>query len=102
MFESFGVGLTLPQLGVHVTRDAVRVFCERAEALGFTSLWVQEHLFFALEPSAPYAARPSNKVNAMPSTGVCGLRPTLAGSTASRTQRPGVGILRCAVSRRPS
>jgi probable F420-dependent oxidoreductase len=36
----------------------VRGFCESAEALGFASLWVQEHLFFALEPSAPYAARP--------------------------------------------
>jgi probable F420-dependent oxidoreductase len=62
VFESFGVGLTLPQLGEHVTRDAVRAFCERAEALGFASLWAQEHLFFALEPSAPYAARPGMPV----------------------------------------
>jgi probable F420-dependent oxidoreductase len=54
----FGVGLTLPQLGEHVTRDAVRGFCESAESLGFDSLWVQEHLFFAVHPSAPYAARP--------------------------------------------
>lgn len=58
----FGVGLALPQLGEHVTRDAVRGFCERAEALGFASLWVQEHLFFALEPKAPYAARPGMAV----------------------------------------
>ena len=62
MFDSFGVGLTLPQLGEHVTRDAVRVFCERAEALGFASLWAQEHLFYALAPSAPYAARPGMPV----------------------------------------
>jgi probable F420-dependent oxidoreductase len=59
---AFGVGLTLPQLGPHVSRHAVRRFCERAEALGFSSLWVQEHLFFALEPSAPYAARPGMPV----------------------------------------
>jgi probable F420-dependent oxidoreductase len=59
---TFGVGLALPQLGEHVTRDAVRAFCESAEALGFASLWVQEHLFFALEPSAPYAARPGMPV----------------------------------------
>lgn len=58
----FGVGLTLPQLGEHVTRDALRDFCESAEALGFASLWVQEHLLFALEPSAPYAARPGMAV----------------------------------------
>jgi probable F420-dependent oxidoreductase len=56
------VGLTLPQLGPHVTRDAVRGFCEAAERLGFASLWVQEHLFFALNPSAPYAARPGMPV----------------------------------------
>jgi probable F420-dependent oxidoreductase len=54
----FGVGLTLPQLGEHVTGDAVRAFCESAESFGFASLWVQEHLFFATNPSAPYAARP--------------------------------------------
>lgn len=52
------MGLTLPQLGEFVTRAAVRTFCERSELLGFSSLWVQEHLLFALEPSAPYAARP--------------------------------------------
>jgi probable F420-dependent oxidoreductase len=62
VFETFGVGLTLPQLGDHVSRQAVRTFCERAEALGFTSLWVQEHLFYALEPQAPYAARPGTPV----------------------------------------
>jgi len=62
VFETFGVGLTLPQLGEHVTRHAVRAFCERAEAVGFESLWVQEHLFYALEPSAPYAARPGMPV----------------------------------------
>jgi probable F420-dependent oxidoreductase len=60
--REFGVGLTLPQLGPHVTRDAVHRFCVRAEELGFAGLWVQEHLFFALEPSAPYAARPGMPV----------------------------------------
>ena len=59
---AIGVGLTLPQLGPHVSRDAVRGFCEEAEALGFTSLWVQEHLLFALNPKAPYAARPGMKI----------------------------------------
>ena len=60
--DRFGVGLTLPQLGPHVSRRAVRAFCERSEALGFTSLWVQEHLFYALAPQAPYAARPGMPV----------------------------------------
>lgn len=56
------IGLTLPQLGAHVTGTALRDFCVAAEELGFASLWVQEHLFFALEPQAPYAARPGTPV----------------------------------------
>jgi probable F420-dependent oxidoreductase len=60
--SGFGVGLTLPQLGEHVTTAALRGFCDEAERLGFASLWVQEHLFFALEPQAPYAARPGMPV----------------------------------------
>jgi probable F420-dependent oxidoreductase len=40
------IGLCLPQLGAHVSRDVVRAFCEKAEDMGFTSLWVQEHLFY--------------------------------------------------------
>jgi probable F420-dependent oxidoreductase len=53
-----GIGLCLPQLGGAVTRTALRAFCERAEEIGFTSLWVQQHLFYPHEPTSGYAARP--------------------------------------------
>jgi probable F420-dependent oxidoreductase len=59
-----GVGLCLPQLGPHVTGPVVRDFCTRAEELGFTSLWVQEHLFHPLQPSSGYAGRAGNPVPA--------------------------------------
>ena len=88
-----GVGLTLPQLGPHVSRDAVRGFCESAEELGFTSLWVQEHLFYALNPSAPYAARPGTPV---PDAYKITLAATeLLTAAAAWTERPllGTGIL---------
>lgn len=88
-----GVGLTLPQLGPHVTRDAVRGFCEEAEAAGFTSLWVQEHLFFALHPKAPYAARPGM---AVPEAYRITMAATeLLTAAAAWTERPllGTGIL---------
>ena len=91
--HGIGVGLTLPQLGPHVTRDAVRGFCEEAEALGFTSLWVQEHLFFALNPKAPYAARPGMKV---PEAYRITMAATeLLSAAAAWTERPllGTGIL---------
>ena len=57
-----GVGLCLPQLGPHVTGPVVKEFCQRAEARGFTSLWVQEHLFHPHEPSSGYAGRAGNPV----------------------------------------
>jgi probable F420-dependent oxidoreductase len=93
VFESFGVGLTLPQLGDHVTRDAVRAFCQRAEALGFASLWVQEHLFFALEPSAPYAARPGMPVPEAYQTTWSPLELLTAAAAWTERVRIGTGIL---------
>ena len=53
------IGLCLPQLGGHVSRDGLRGFCERAEELGFGSLWVQEHIFYPLDPVSGYSARPA-------------------------------------------
>jgi probable F420-dependent oxidoreductase len=93
VFESFGVGLTLPQLGEHVTRDAVRAFCERAEALGFASLWAQEHLFFALAPSAPYAARPGMPVPDAYKTTWSPLELLTAAAAWTERVRIGTGIL---------
>jgi probable F420-dependent oxidoreductase len=52
------VGLCLPQLGGHVTREVLRAFVESAEELGFGGLWAQEHMFYPHEPVSGYAARP--------------------------------------------
>lgn len=52
-----GVGLCLPQLGDHVTLDVVRGFCTRAEELGYSSLWVQDHFLWPLNPVRGYAGR---------------------------------------------
>ena len=53
-----GVGLCLPQLGEHVTVEAVTQFARNAERVGFTSLWVQDHFLWPLAPSRGYAGRP--------------------------------------------
>src|SRR4051812_45785345 len=52
------VGLCLPQLGGHVTRDALRGFVESAEELGYGGLWVQEHMFYPHEPTPGYGGVP--------------------------------------------
>ena len=83
------IGLTLPQLGGHVTRDGLRGFCEQAEELGFGSLWVQEHLFYVLNPVSGYSARPGLKVpDAYRS--VLGALETLT-AAAAWTSRPWLG-----------
>jgi len=52
------VGLSLPQLGSFTTRDTIRGFSESAEELGFGSLFVQQHLFYPINPASGYSARP--------------------------------------------
>ncbi len=52
------VGLSVPQLGDAVSRDVVQGFCVRAEELGFSGFWVQQHLFYPHHPISGYAARP--------------------------------------------
>ncbi len=54
---ALGVGLCLPQLGEHVTVDALRRFCMRAEDLGYTSLWVQDHFLYPKDPRRGYGGR---------------------------------------------
>lgn len=53
-----GVGLCVPQLGPHVTADVIRTFAERAEVLGFTSLWVQDHFMYVAHPENGYGNFP--------------------------------------------
>lgn len=53
-----GVGLCVPQLGEHASPAAFTGFCREAERLGYTSLWVQDHFMWPLEPRRGYAGRP--------------------------------------------
>src|SRR5260370_2635698 len=83
------IGLGLPQRGGHVSRNGLRAFCERGEELGYGSLWVQEHIFYPLDPVSGYSARPGLKVpDAYRST--LGALEALA-AAAAWTSRPVVG-----------
>ena len=49
-----GIGLCLPQLGPHVTADVIAEFARRAEDIGYSSLWVQDHFMYPLSPERGY------------------------------------------------
>lgn len=44
------IGLALPQMGGFTSRQAIKIFSQKADEYGFDSLWAQEHLFYPLEP----------------------------------------------------
>ncbi len=84
-----GVGLCLPQLGDHVTPGAIEAFCRRAEALGYASLWVQDHFLWPLTPSRGYGGRDGAPI---PEQYRSVLAPTeLLTAAAIWTSRPKVG-----------
>src|SRR5260370_20824067 len=83
------IGRSLPQLGGHVDRTGLRAFCERAEEFGYGSLWVQEHIFYPLNPFSGYSARPGLKVPDAYRT-TLGALETLA-AAAAWSSRPVVG-----------
>ena len=49
-----GIGLCLPQLGPHVDADVIVDFARRAESLGYSGLWVQDHFMYPLAPKRGY------------------------------------------------
>lgn len=83
------IGLKLPQLGEHVDRRAVRAFCESADGLGFDSLWVQEHLFYPLQPISGYSGVPDLPVPAPYRRTLSALE--LLGAVAAWTERVRLG-----------
>jgi len=87
------VGLCLPQLGPHVTGPVVRAFCERAEAAGFASLWVQEHLFLPLQPASGYAGIPGRPVPVPYRSTVAGLELLTAAAAWTSTMTIGTSVL---------
>lgn len=59
------VGFTLPNIGPAATLEAVTQAAQRAEALGYDSLWVTERLLYPLKPQTPYPATPDGSLPAV-------------------------------------
>lgn len=52
------LGFNLPQIGPAASARAIVRTAQRAEALGYDSLWVTERLLFPVNPQTPYPATP--------------------------------------------
>jgi alkanesulfonate monooxygenase SsuD/methylene tetrahydromethanopterin reductase-like flavin-dependent oxidoreductase (luciferase family) len=48
------LGFALPQVGAVAGPEAVSAIAQRAEALGYDSLWVLDRLLWPVKPQAPY------------------------------------------------
>ena len=56
------LGFSLPQHGTGIGPEALTTVAQRAEALGFESLWVAERLLWPLAPRTPYPASPDGRL----------------------------------------
>ncbi len=56
------VGCSLPQLGLQANRENLVRVAQRAEELGYDSVWVLERLLWPIEPKDPYPAEPDGKL----------------------------------------
>jgi probable F420-dependent oxidoreductase len=88
-----GVGLCMPQLGGGLTAEILRGFCTRAEAHGYTSLWVQDHFMWPLEPRRGYAGRAGTPIPTQYRSVLAPTELLAAVATWTSTVRIGTSIL---------
>lgn len=55
-------GFVLPHIGSAANTQAILQAAQRAEALGFDSLWVTDRLLWPLHPSTPYPGTPDGRL----------------------------------------
>ena len=56
------VGISLPQLGLQVSRENLIRMSTRAEQLGYDSAWVLERLLWPVSPQEPYPVSPDGSL----------------------------------------
>jgi probable F420-dependent oxidoreductase len=56
------IGFALPNVGPVSTAEAVAKVAQRAEALGYDSLWTIERLLWPVKPQTPYPATPDGSL----------------------------------------
>jgi probable F420-dependent oxidoreductase len=84
------VGIQLPQWGEMATREALVGVARAAEAAGFDSVWVSDHVVYPLEGPAAYPQSEDGKPPFAPEDGYLEAL-TALGVVAGATERIGIG-----------
>jgi probable F420-dependent oxidoreductase len=56
------LGIAVPNIGPVATPEAVKIVAQKAEALGYHSLWTVERLLWPVNPRLPYPATPDGSL----------------------------------------
>ena len=56
------IGVAVPNIGPVATPEAVKTVAQKAEALGYNSLWTVERLLWPVNPKAPYPVTPDGSL----------------------------------------
>jgi probable F420-dependent oxidoreductase len=56
------IGVSLPNIGPVATPEAIKAVAQKAEALGYHSLWTVERLLWPVKPQAPYPVTPDGSL----------------------------------------
>jgi probable F420-dependent oxidoreductase len=56
------IGVSVPNIGPVSTPEAVKIVAQKAEALGYNSLWTVERLLWPVAPQAPYPVTPDGSL----------------------------------------
>ena len=56
------IGVSVPNIGPVATPESVKIVAQKAEALGYNSLWTVERLLWPVNPQAPYPVTPDGSL----------------------------------------
>lgn len=56
------IGVAVPNIGPVATPEAIKTVAQKAETLGYSSLWTVERLLWPVKPQMPYAVTPDGSL----------------------------------------
>lgn len=87
------LGFAVPNIGPVATPEAIVTVAQRAEALGYNSLWTVERLLWPVNPQTPYPASPDGSLPEVYKYSLDPLDTLTYAAAATKTIRLGTSVL---------